>query len=203
MRKNVTIGVVLALAAGVLVLVGTALGLELESVALLGAALGAVVALVPNRTAGVRLGGFAVGFVVAWVGYAVRAALLPDTSSGRAVAVFLVVLVCGLVAAGTSDWLPLWSLLLGTAGLTGAYELTYAAAPPEFLSTSLATASTLFLSVAVGFFAAAAAATTRGDASEHHDAHDTHPGTPGGAARTQTNDAGDRVALDEMMENSK
>ena len=74
MRRNLLAGLCLAVAAGLLVVVGAALDLELESVALLGAALGAVVALVPDRTPLVRLGGFAAGFVAALVGYVLRAA---------------------------------------------------------------------------------------------------------------------------------
>ena len=83
MRRNLLAGLCLAAAAGLLVIVGAALDLELESVALLGAALGAVVALVPDRTPLVRLGGFAVGVVAALIGYLLRALLLPDTLGGR------------------------------------------------------------------------------------------------------------------------
>jgi hypothetical protein len=153
MRKSLLVGVVLASAAGLMVLLGSALDLELESVALLGGALGAVVALVPDRTALTRLGGFAAGFVAAWIGYVVRAAVLPDTSSGRAVAVVVTVLLCTAVALATRERLPLWTLLLGTAALTGAYEFIYAAAPPELMTTSVSTATTLFLSVSLGFAA--------------------------------------------------
>ena len=128
--------------------------------ALLGAALGAVVALVPDRTPLVRLGGFAVGVVAALLGYLLRALLLPDTSGGRAVAVFLVLLLCVGVSAVAQDRLPLWSLLLGTAGLVGAYEFTYAAAPPELLTTGVDTITSLFLSLAVGFLAASFASPT-------------------------------------------
>jgi hypothetical protein len=147
-------GGVLAVSAMVVVLVSSSLDLDLESTALLGAALGAVVALVPDRTPALRLGAFAAGFVVSWVGYVVRAAFLPDTTGGRAVAVLLVVLLCVAVTAASRERLPLWGTLLGTAALTGAYEFTFAAAPPELPSTSVSTASTLLLNVAVGFFAA-------------------------------------------------
>jgi hypothetical protein len=158
MRATLLAGVTLAVAAVLVVLLSAALDLELESVALLGAALGAVVALVPDRTPLARLGGFAAGFVAAWIGYAVRAGFLPDTAGGRAAAVGLVILLCVGVTAATVDRLPLWSTLLGTAGLAGAYELTYAAAPPELLSTSLSTGTTLLLNVAVGFLVAAVVA---------------------------------------------
>jgi hypothetical protein len=155
MRRTLVAGLVLAVAAVLVVLVSSGLDLELESVALLGGALGAVVALVPDRSPLVRLGGFAAGFVAAWIGYVVRAAMLPDTAGGRAVAVGLVVLLCVGITAVSMDRLPLWTTLLGTAALTGAYEFTYAAAPPELATTSVSTATTLLFNVAVGFLAAA------------------------------------------------
>ena len=155
MRRTLVAGLVLAVAAVLVVLVSSGLDLELESVALLGGALGAVVALVPDRSALARLGGFAGGFVAAWIGYVVRAAMLPDTAGGRAVAVGLVVLLCVGITAVSMDRLPLWTTLLGTAALTGAYEFTYAAAPPELATTSVSTATTLLFNVAVGFLAAA------------------------------------------------
>jgi len=155
MRKSLLAGLVLALAAMVVVIIGSVLDLDLESVALLGAAMGAVVALVPDRTPAARLGGFAIGFVVAWAGYALRAQFLPDSTGGRAVAVGVVVLLCvGLTAAGR-ERLALWSLLLGAGAFAGAYEFTYDQAPPEMLSTSLSTATTMAFNVAVGFLAAA------------------------------------------------
>ena len=171
MRRTLVAGLVLAVAAVLVVLVSSGLDLELESVALLGGALGAVVALVPDRTPLVRLGGFAGGFVAAWVGYVVRAALLPDTAGGRAVAVGLVVLLCVGITAASMDRFPLWTTLLGTAALTGAYEFTFAAAPPELASTSVSTATTLLFNVAVGFLAAALVAprsqSARGPGAPH------------------------------------
>lgn len=155
MRKTMLAGLLLAVAAVVVVWLSAVFGLELESVALLGAALGAVVALVPDGSPATRLGGFAAGFVAAWIGYVLRAAVLPDTAGGRAVAVGLVVLLCVGATAATVNRLPLWSTLLGTAALSGAYEFTYAAAPPEVMDTSVSTATTLLFNVAVGFLAAA------------------------------------------------
>lgn len=162
MRKTMWAGLVLALAAVVVVWASAAFGLELESAALLGAALGAVIALVPDRTPLVRLAGFAGGFVAALVGYFLRAAVLPDTAGGRAVAVAVVVLLCVAITAASLNRLPLWTTLLGTAALAGAYEFTYAAAPPEIASTSVSTATTLLFNVAVGFLAAALVAPAEG-----------------------------------------
>jgi len=166
MRRTLVAGVILAVAGVVVVLVSSALDLELESAALLGGALGAVVALVPDRTAAARLGGFAAGFVAAWVGYALRAQFLPDTAAGRAVAVGIVILLCVGITAATVNRLPLWSTLLGTVALTGAYEFTYAAAPPEVMDTSVSTATTLLFNVAVGFLAAAIVAPNEGEVAE-------------------------------------
>ena len=196
MRRNLLAGLCLAVAAGLLVMVGAMLDLDLESVALLGAALGAVVALVPDRTPLVRLGGFAVGLVAAFVGYVLRAAVLPDTSAGRAVAVVIVLLLCVGVSAAARDRLPLWTLLLGTVGLVGAYEFTYAAAPPELMTTSLDTVTGLFLSFAVGFLAASLASPVdarRADSAPAADEHDN----------TTSEGHSDRLRLNDMMETSK
>lgn len=134
-----------------MMLLGEALDLGLDAVTLLGAAMGAVVALVPDASPGRRIGAFGAGFAVALVGYVARAALLPDSASGRAVAVGVVVLLAAGVTLLSMGKLPLWSVLLGTAGLVGAYEYTYAAAPPRLLDTSVSTSTAMLLSVAVGF----------------------------------------------------
>jgi hypothetical protein len=190
MRRNFLCGLTLAVSAVVVVVLSATFDLELESVALLGAALGAVVALVPDRGPGARLAGFALGFVVAWAGYIVRAQFLPDTSSGRAVAVGIVVVLCTLVAALSADRLPLWSVLLGTAAFAGGYEFTYNAAPPELLETSLSTATTLLLTVGIGFLAASLVAPPS-------DAPRTPP-APGKRAVSTEN-----TRLDEIMEPAK
>jgi hypothetical protein len=163
MRKTLLAGLALTVAAVLVVLLSATFDLELESVALLGVAMGAVLALVPDRTPAVRLAGFFGGFVAAWVGYLVRAALLPDTAGGRSVAVALVVVLCVAITAATMNRLPLWTTLLGTAALTGAYEFTYAAAPPEVATTSMSTATTLLFTLAIGFLAAALVAPAAGE----------------------------------------
>ena len=154
MKRTLSAGLCLAAAASALIALNGALDLGLESVALLGLALGAVVALVPDATSNRRLAGFLVGFAIALVGYFVRAGFMPDSTAGHAVAVGIVVLACAGAVALSTGKLPFWAVLLGTAGLSGAYELTYAAAPPEIFETSLSTGTSLLLSVAVGFVVA-------------------------------------------------
>ncbi|QGN57162.1 hypothetical protein GKE56_03880 [Nostocoides sp. HKS02] len=132
---------------------GDWLGLDLEHIALLGAALGGVLGLVPHSLPIGKLGGFVVGFVVAWVGFALRAAVLPDSSSGRAVAAFLVVAVIAAACGVSAGRLPLWSGLLGAAAIVGAYEETYTNAPSQFLQDSPTAGSTVLFAVALGYLA--------------------------------------------------
>lgn len=191
MRKTVLAGLVLAVAAPLVVLLSGAFGLDLNSVVLLGTAVGAVVALVPDRGPGLRLVGFLAGFVVSLLGYIFRAAVLPDTNGGLAVYVGVVVAACVLLSLVTRDRLPLWSLLLGAGGFVGAYEHVYAAAPPQVVSTSVSTATQLLLAVGIGFLAAAVVAPDR-SAAENPSPRPARPGT----------DANDQLD-DLMMETAK
>jgi hypothetical protein len=152
-RQTLYAGAVLALAAMCAVMAGSALDLNLESVALLGAAMGAVVALVPDRTPTTQLAGFAAGFLIGWAGYIFRAQFMPDTTAGRTVAVGVVVMLCVAVAFLTADRITLWTVILGAGAFAGAYEFAYNQAPPEILSTSVSTATTMAFNVALGFLA--------------------------------------------------
>jgi hypothetical protein len=158
MRKTLLVGAVLALATVLVVVLNDLLDLELDSVVLFGIAMGAVVALVPDGSLIERGAGFAAGVVVALGAYFFRAGLMPDSTSGQAVEVAVVVLVCTLFAVVSHGHVALWSTLLGAAAMTGAYEYTYNAAPPEVVSTSVSTVTSLFITVAVGFVVAAVAA---------------------------------------------
>lgn len=194
MRKTILSGGILAIAVALLFLLGSVFELEVESVALFGAALGTVVALVADRTLGARVGAFAAGFVIAWVGYIVRAALLPDSAAGRATAAVVIVVLCTVLSGALRNRLPLWAVLLGAVGLTGAYEYTYAAAPPELMTTSVETATAMLLSVGVGLFAASLADLFR-DGVPAPRPHSPEQDDPA--------DDTSRLSLDQMMETQK
>jgi hypothetical protein len=152
MRSEILAGVALAIAAAVTVRLGANFGLELDSVALLGLVLGALIGMVPeNRTA--HLVGFGVGFGVAWVSYLMRAAVLPDSSSGRAVAAAVVILALLLVHLVSRHRMPTWPMLVGVAALVGAYEEAYTAAPSQVVDTSTSSATAVLLAAAIGFMA--------------------------------------------------
>ena len=191
MRKTLLVGVVLTVAAVLVVVLSDMFDLKLDAVTLLGVSLGAVVALVPDRTPAMRLAGFAVGFVAVWVAYLLRAGMLPDSTGGRAFAVALVMVICVAVAALSMGRVPLWASLLGAAALTGAYEYTYSAAPAEVTGTSMTAATSLLMTAAFGFLVVALLA----------------PGTDGEPAAPRAAqpraDDGEHHALDDMMETSK
>jgi hypothetical protein len=153
LRKALISGSLLAVAAALTVLLGGVLGAELEHFALLGAALGGVIGLVPHRSAGGKLAGFGLGFVLAWIGYALRAAVLPDAPSGRAVAAFVVIALCAVVCGVSAGRIPLWSALVGAAAMVGAYEATYTASPTRFLDDSPSAATTILYAAGLGYLA--------------------------------------------------
>ena len=99
------------------------------------------------------MAGFLAGFLLAWLGFALRAAVLPDSSAGRAVAAFVVVALVAVVTAASRGRLPLWSALVGAASIVGAYESVYTNAPSQFLSESPAAATTVLLAVGLGYLA--------------------------------------------------
>lgn len=157
MRRTLLVGGTLIVATVLVTALSALFDLRLDSVALSGLAVGAVVALVPDRSPVMRLVGFVAGLAAAWLGYLVRAGLLPDSVAGRAVSVVLVLALCVAVVAATAGRVPLWAPLLGAAALVGAFEHTYAAAPPEVLSTSVSAVTALLMTAAAGFLAVALA----------------------------------------------
>ncbi len=149
--RTLLAGAALAVAAFLLADQGAVFGADLPQVALLGAAAGAVLGLVPDRTAAARLGGFLTGFLAAWMGYALRAGVLPDIPMGRAIAAVAVVALITVVSVATANGLPLWAGFLGAATLLGSYETTFAATPTSFVSDSMTAVTTSLLAAALGF----------------------------------------------------
>src|SRR5689334_9264581 len=149
--RTLVTGAALAIAAFLLADHGALFGADLPKVALMGAAAGAVLGLVPDRLPAARLGGFLTGFLAAWVGYALRAGVLPDIPMGRAIAAAVVVAIVTLVAVATANRLPMWAGFVGVATLLGSYETTFAATPTSFVSDSMTAVTTSLLAAAFGF----------------------------------------------------
>ncbi|GEA81814.1 hypothetical protein [Cellulomonas uda] len=163
MKRYVMAGLVLAVLTTVVV--GTSLlGAEGAPVVLLGAALGGALGLVPDGSVAARAGGFVAGALLAWIGYVLRAAALPDSAAGRAVAALVVLGIGVVVVAAARGRVPAWSPLLGVAAVAGAYERVYAADPSAVASTSVETVTSVLLAAAVGLLATAFLAPASGAA---------------------------------------
>ena len=187
MRRTTLSGLLLVVAAVLTVLVSSWLDLELEPTIVLGVTVGAVVALVPDATAGRRVAGFVLGVLASLLAYFVRAGYTPDTATGRAVYVGLAIALCVLVAAVSADKLPLWSALLGAGAFAGAFESTYSAAPTRVVENSVGAVTTLLMCVAIGFLAAGIAGSAGAGRTRRAD----EPGEP------------ENISNDEQMESAK
>jgi hypothetical protein len=199
MRRTLITGGLLAIFAALLAQFGGALGLDEIRSALLGAAIGATLGLVPTAEPPIgRAAGFLVGFVLGWVGYALRAGVLPDTGAGRAIAAFLVIAVLTGICAASVGWLPLWSGLLGVAAIAGAYEFAFGIDPTAFTSESVTAATTVLLAAAVGFLVGGLGAAFSGQPAptpEH--AAPRHPAIPKPGTPSTARDSSGMEILDE------
>lgn len=167
MRRTLITGGLLAIFAALLAQFGGALGLDEIRSAMLGAAIGAVLGLVPTDESPIgRAAAFFVGFVLGWIGYALRAGVLPDTGSGRAIAAFLVIAVLTGICAATVGFLPLWAGLLGVAAIAGAYEFAFGVDPTAFTSESITAATTVLLAASVGFLVGGVGAAFSGEPAD-------------------------------------
>lgn len=165
MKSTLIFGVVLAVLAGVAVLLGDLLVLDLRNV-ILGAGIGAVLGSIPERSPILRIAGFLIGIVIAWVAYAVRATLLPVSVWSVVIVAVGTVLLLTVVAVVSAGRIPLWTLLLGAVGMIGAYEWSFLDSPTDFINQSLAAMASLILTAGVGVVAAVAAAAAVGARGE-------------------------------------
>ncbi|TCJ30936.1 hypothetical protein [Nocardioides jejuensis] len=172
MRVNLLSGLLLTVAAVLVAGPGAALDSGLGAVALAGLGAGAVLGLVPDHGLPARLAGFTIGLVLSWAAYAARAALLPDSTSGRVVAIALVVALATVAVSVLR--LPLWPALLGAATLAGTYEAAYTDAPSQVATTSMNAVTALLVPLVLGVLAAVAGGvleTLAGRASAASKAH--------------------------------
>jgi hypothetical protein len=153
-RSSLVAGLLLAILGGLLIDHGGHFGLQLIHLGEMGLAVGAVLGLVPDRAPAWRAGSFAVGFVAAWAGFAIRAGLMPDIPLGRAIATTIVLLVVTAATTASLGRLPLWAGLIGVAAFSGGYETTFSTNPTAFVQDSMTDATTIAFAVALGFFVA-------------------------------------------------
>lgn len=151
MVQKVLAGVALAVASVVALFIGDGLGWDVDEVLFLGAGVGGALGLIAAPSALARLGGFLLGLLAASVAYALRAAVLPDSTGGRAVGIVIAIaLAVGFVLL-TFGRVPLWTALLGVGTLGGAFEVAFTDSPGSVLTTLPAYLTLLLFMVAVGF----------------------------------------------------
>jgi hypothetical protein len=151
--RTVLVGAAVAVAAGVVLLLGDALGWGLDAYILVGAGAGAVLGLVVDRGPVGRVLAFLIGMIVTAVGYALRAAVLPDNTFARALAAALVIVLIAVIAGAARKWMPFWAGLLGMVALAGAYEEAFTDSPGSVASTLPPALASVLLMAAVGFAA--------------------------------------------------
>ncbi|HWC35124.1 MAG TPA: hypothetical protein VG650_09885 [Mycobacteriales bacterium] len=151
-RSSLAIGLMITVLGALLIDHGAHLGLQLIHLGEMGLAVGAVLGLVPDRAPAWRAASFSVGFVAAWLGFALRAGLLPDIPLGRAIATLIVLGLVTVATTASFGRLPLWAGLLGVAAFSGGYETTFSTDPTRFISDSMTDATTIALAVGLGFF---------------------------------------------------
>jgi hypothetical protein len=160
MGRTVIHGAVVVVLAALVAAFGSAIGITTVWPVLLAVAVG--LAVWPLSLG--RVGAYALGAVVGWVAMALRAGFLPDIVVSRTLAVVIGVVVLTLVAALTSDLVPLWAGLAGYAAFAGLYEPLYAESPTLFLSESPVALVTVLLAGGLGLAAAGLAEMVTGGA---------------------------------------
>lgn len=146
MTRVVVSGVVVALIAAVVAVVGESIGITTVWPVLLAVAIGLSAAPI---TAG-RVLAYVLGAVLSWVVLAVDAALLPDVAATWLITAAGGVLLLTVASLVTLGRLPLFAGLAGFAAFLALYEPMRAANPTAFLSESPVALVTVLLAAAVG-----------------------------------------------------
>lgn len=146
MSSTLVRGGIAALAVALTALAGSALGIADPWPVVLVLA----VVLVPGGTTLGRVGAVLVGAVLGWVAIAVQAGFLPSTAASKLLVSVGAVVIVVLVAAATSERLPLWAGLAGYAVFAGTYLPTFEASPTAFLSDSPVAFVSVLLAIAIG-----------------------------------------------------
>lgn len=145
-------GVIVAGAVALAVVLSTAIGLSSPWPVLLTAAVALVRPLRPGPIAALLVGALAW-----WVAVALRAGVLPDSTSSEVLAAVGAVAICTLAAAVSREWMPLWAGLAGAAVFAGLYEPVFADSPTHFLADSPLAFGSVVVAVGLGALAGALA----------------------------------------------
>ncbi|HEX9765242.1 MAG TPA: hypothetical protein VGA36_00665 [Nitriliruptorales bacterium] len=150
-------GALVAIAAALVIVAGTTLGVEAPWSLLLVTG----VALAPRLTPGTIVS-LLVGAAAWWGAMGLRAGVLPDTTSAEILATLAAVSIVTGLAAVSGDRVPLWAGLVGIGAFAGLYEPQFAANPTLFLTESTVALASIGVATSIAAIAGVAAAWLEG-----------------------------------------
>jgi hypothetical protein len=180
-------GLALAIAGVVAIALNQLLDLGLGSIGF-GLLIGGVLGLVSDGGPVGRIGGFVVGIIVALVMYIVRVLLLNESFAGQVTAMVITLAVLTVVSALTLNRIPLWSGLLGTALVVGAYETSFIANPANVTSELIQYTTMALLPAAIGYLGVVFVAHRSSSADGADEAQDSTDQQQPTAAAANTNE---------------
>jgi hypothetical protein len=172
MMRTVVHGVLVALGAVAVAALGGSVGLTVLWPFLLAAA----VAIVPIGGPVGRSAAFAIGAVLGWGVFALRAGVLPAGTGTEILLAIIGVALATLVAVVSFGRLPLWAVLAGGAALLGAYAPDYAANPTLFLSESPLALGSVLVAAAIAAIVGTVADMLGGEQPARIERVDVHEG---------------------------
>jgi hypothetical protein len=140
----VIVGVVIA------TLFGSLLGIDPTWAVVLAVALG----LAPGEGRGGRILAFAIGAGAGWLVTALQAGFLPATDTAAMISWLVGAIIVIVVAAATTNRVPVWAGAAGIATFMGVYGPAFEANPTAFLSESPPALATTLLAGGIGFLLA-------------------------------------------------
>lgn len=153
MKRVFLFGVACSALAALVIIIGDLLNLHLQNV-MLGIGGGAILGLVRTHSPAMRYIACLIGFALGLVFYVIRLAVLPATIWGNLVAVVVTLLLVTIIAALSSDRVPMWGMLLGVTMFAGAFDNYFTTTPWLFVSQAIATVAAMLFAVTAGFMVA-------------------------------------------------
>ena len=124
MAKVFVQGIAIVVAGVVALFLNRFLDLGTSSV-VFGLLIGGAIGIARDGSALGRIGGFVLGIIAAFVFYGLRLLVFNDSFPGQILTLLILVALVAVVCGLTSGRMPLWSGMLGSALVVGAFEYSY------------------------------------------------------------------------------
>ncbi|MAT60239.1 MAG: hypothetical protein CMH41_01050 [Micrococcales bacterium] len=124
MAKVFVQGIAVVVAGVVALFLNRFLDLGTSSV-VFGLLIGGAIGIARDGSALGRIGGFVLGLIAGIVFYGLRLAVFNDSFPGQILTLLILVALVTIVCGLTAGRMPLWSSMLGSALIVGAFEYSY------------------------------------------------------------------------------